>query len=144
MIRRPPRSTRTDTLFPYTTLFRSRDVFLGKPFRHALICADLTIELDLCADLTRLFLQRFIAQRALIHRIEILFLAFRHLKSPQRSDYLGKMPGELPQKIIVLEDHPRRNRSSKIIFRGTKEHFANVHSNINRPAERREGKELVS
>src|SRR3546814_5839317 len=27
MIRRPPRSTRTDTLFPYTTLFRS-DVLL--------------------------------------------------------------------------------------------------------------------
>src|SRR3546814_19618645 len=25
MIRRPPRSTRTDTLFPYTTLFRSLD-----------------------------------------------------------------------------------------------------------------------
>src|SRR3546814_12708430 len=30
MIRRPPRSTRTDTLFPYTTLFRSqRDGKLG-------------------------------------------------------------------------------------------------------------------
>src|SRR3546814_15494600 len=28
MIRRPPRSTRTDTLFPYTTLFRSAE--LGK------------------------------------------------------------------------------------------------------------------
>src|SRR3546814_18655865 len=26
MIRRPPRSTRTDTLFPYTTLFRSQDL----------------------------------------------------------------------------------------------------------------------
>src|SRR3546814_2810106 len=26
MIRRPPRSTRTDTLFPYTTLFRSDDL----------------------------------------------------------------------------------------------------------------------
>src|SRR3546814_2921637 len=25
MIRRPPRSTRTDTLFPYTTLFRSKE-----------------------------------------------------------------------------------------------------------------------
>src|SRR3546814_2358530 len=25
MIRRPPRSTRTDTLFPYTTLFRSHE-----------------------------------------------------------------------------------------------------------------------
>src|SRR3546814_21080854 len=27
MIRRPPRSTRTDTLFPYTTLFRSIALF---------------------------------------------------------------------------------------------------------------------
>src|SRR3546814_10080646 len=27
MIRRPPRSTRTDTLFPYTTLFRSLSAF---------------------------------------------------------------------------------------------------------------------
>src|SRR3546814_19922794 len=31
MIRRPPRSTRTDTLFPYTTLFRSIDA------THALV-----------------------------------------------------------------------------------------------------------
>src|SRR3546814_2158255 len=31
MIRRPPRSTRTDTLFPYTTLFRS---LAGKEFRE--------------------------------------------------------------------------------------------------------------
>src|SRR3546814_12028180 len=29
MIRRPPRSTRTDTLFPYTTLFRSPDLAPG-------------------------------------------------------------------------------------------------------------------
>src|SRR3546814_10953889 len=29
MIRRPPRSTRTDTLFPYTTLFRSRQPITG-------------------------------------------------------------------------------------------------------------------
>src|SRR3546814_6363064 len=28
MIRRPPRSTRTDTLFPYTTLFRQDDAML--------------------------------------------------------------------------------------------------------------------
>src|SRR3546814_3065676 len=32
MIRRPPRSTRTDTLFPYTTLFRSRG---HPPAQHA-------------------------------------------------------------------------------------------------------------
>src|SRR3546814_15784233 len=29
MIRRPPRSTRTDTLFPYTTLFRSGEQFIN-------------------------------------------------------------------------------------------------------------------
>src|SRR3546814_2513580 len=31
MIRRPPRSTRTDTLFPYTTLFRSPFMVLCGP-----------------------------------------------------------------------------------------------------------------
>src|SRR3546814_4425451 len=30
MIRRPPRSTRTDTLFPYTTLFRSHGLERGE------------------------------------------------------------------------------------------------------------------
>src|SRR3546814_6465926 len=35
MIRRPPRSTRTDTLFPYTTLFRSTCLY--QPVR--MICA---------------------------------------------------------------------------------------------------------
>src|SRR3546814_2591685 len=34
MIRRPPRSTRTDTLFPYTTLFRS-------PWKHGCIAIGL-------------------------------------------------------------------------------------------------------
>src|SRR3546814_11592912 len=33
MIRRPPRSTRTDTLFPYTTLFRSSDRRAREPSR---------------------------------------------------------------------------------------------------------------
>src|SRR6056297_2678655 len=30
MIRRPPRSTRTDTLFPYTTLFRSPSAYCNR------------------------------------------------------------------------------------------------------------------
>src|SRR3546814_6941924 len=33
MIRRPPKSTRTDTLFPYTTLFRSMQGMPGGPVR---------------------------------------------------------------------------------------------------------------
>src|SRR3546814_20861791 len=54
MIRRPPRSTRTDTLFPYTTLFRSAlahlwlvagRVFHRHDWRHALAetCPDARI-----------------------------------------------------------------------------------------------------
>src|SRR3546814_10892169 len=35
MIRRPPRSTRTDTLFPYTTLFRSLRGAQGDTPEHA-------------------------------------------------------------------------------------------------------------
>src|SRR3546814_4644016 len=38
MIRRPPRSTRTDTLLPYTTLFRSARLKLPSGM-HALLCA---------------------------------------------------------------------------------------------------------
>src|SRR3546814_3529761 len=36
MIRRPPRSTRIDTLFPYTTLFRSPPRPSGAPAEHPL------------------------------------------------------------------------------------------------------------
>src|SRR3546814_2856998 len=42
MLRRPPRSTRTDTLFPYTTLFRSI-----KPFVNAAASA---VSSRSCAD----------------------------------------------------------------------------------------------
>src|SRR3546814_19176097 len=35
MIRRPPRSTRTDTLFPYTTLFRSPKISINGDTRHS-------------------------------------------------------------------------------------------------------------
>src|SRR3546814_10067811 len=37
IIRRPPRSTRTDTLFPYTTLFRSIEVSFPRR-RHDISC----------------------------------------------------------------------------------------------------------
>src|SRR3546814_14734521 len=37
MIRRPPRSKRTDTLFPYTTLFRSNDYTLERDGKHFLL-----------------------------------------------------------------------------------------------------------
>src|SRR3546814_3024815 len=35
MLRRPPRSTRTDTLYPYTTLFRSRRAGVACPANNS-------------------------------------------------------------------------------------------------------------
>src|SRR3546814_12891360 len=40
MIRRPPRSTRTDTLFPYTTLFRSLAGAIGADDADAVAALD--------------------------------------------------------------------------------------------------------
>src|SRR3546814_14571314 len=45
MVRRPPRSTRTDTLFPYTTLFRSPERAGSEPgLGVGRLAADLEIE----------------------------------------------------------------------------------------------------
>src|SRR3546814_1618067 len=53
MIRRPPRSTRTDTLFPYTTLFRSAGDQLALELRRATAVAD--VPLAAGDDLERAF-----------------------------------------------------------------------------------------
>src|SRR3546814_2608824 len=49
MIRRPPRSTRTDTLFPYTTLFRSCSAICTFPARMALRSAAASKDRKPCA-----------------------------------------------------------------------------------------------
>src|SRR3546814_6415901 len=48
MIRRPPRSTRTDTLFPYTTLFRPRTTVTLSALEP-----NLAASLDLMADIIK-------------------------------------------------------------------------------------------
>src|SRR3546814_20847689 len=48
MIRRPPRSTRTDTLFPYTTLFRSGDA--GRAHQHHVGRAEVLAEAGLLVE----------------------------------------------------------------------------------------------
>src|SRR3546814_16680807 len=45
MIRRPPRSTRTDTLFPYATLFRSYDDFI----ESERLTANPDVEYEVCS-----------------------------------------------------------------------------------------------
>src|SRR3546814_16289125 len=47
MIRRPTRSTRTDTLFPYTTLFRSTNLGLGAAISECCV-AGVIVALSAC------------------------------------------------------------------------------------------------
>src|SRR3546814_4834670 len=53
MIRRPPRPTRTDTLFPYTTLFRSVAARQLGPVKCAVSAADQRIEYQVAFPQTR-------------------------------------------------------------------------------------------
>src|SRR3546814_10886403 len=59
MIRRPPRSTRTDTLFPYTTLFRSHLAigYGGGPTHLAYVIDEVTNGAFVLVVVVRLFLE---------------------------------------------------------------------------------------
>src|SRR3546814_6788156 len=59
MIRRPPRSTRTDTLFPYTTLFRSpqAETALARAIPRAFPSASLIAVRDVVSQVTDLLTQ---------------------------------------------------------------------------------------
>src|SRR3546814_14200682 len=84
MIRRPPRSTRTDTLFPYTTLFRSNiinGVDLGAHSGDvSAILLDLTQRetMNLAADFARLL------QREASDEVEFRTTAHRFARSEER------------------------------------------------------------
>src|SRR3546814_8198396 len=61
MLRRPPRSTRTDTLFPYTALFRTAEQLRGAVAEHRVDLVERLLEqlLGLDIDLLDRFFQRF-------------------------------------------------------------------------------------
>src|SRR3546814_18268065 len=80
MIRRPPRSTRTDTLFPYTTLFRSDDCLQrvrADPDGYAALVARHGVLLDRIAALSGYDFSR--SQDPLDPRAPIPMLSLAHL-----------------------------------------------------------------
>src|SRR3546814_19680209 len=93
MIRRPPRSTRTDTLFPYTTLFRSNiinGVDLGAHSGDvSAILLDLTPRetMNLAADFARL-LQREASDAVEFRTTAHRFASFIVLKAPDTPSVL--------------------------------------------------------
>src|SRR3546814_8947104 len=106
MIRRPPRSTRTDTLFPYTTLFRSHPVGqeVDAVLRHALV--------DAASRVARKIPARETLGHARTHPLV-------ELQASRRGDRFGKELGEdLPCPFVCTDqgsclDHKAPRRSEE-------------------------------
>src|SRR3546814_8715573 len=81
MIRRPPISTRTDTLFPYTSLFRSSDN------RVAIVDFIYTRCQSICTALGSEFqqLQRQIRAQGLQHKIRLISISFDPVRDQPRT-----------------------------------------------------------
>src|SRR3546814_3833753 len=105
MIRRPPRSTRTDTLFPYTTLFRSN--------RYDLVLEtfeDQGLDLPRAQRATRMaaLIQRYAARRSEEHTSElqslmrISYAVFCLKKKKQQHRTAPKNTLQLPDNIPTL------------------------------------------
>src|SRR3546814_12883880 len=97
MIRRPPRSTRTDTLFPYTTLFRSNG--LGRLRAHGSIGQDAVFVNVVTADQTLRFtlpegeFDRSLARVDLQIRMEILGADLEFVGRPEIAPEIGRASG---------------------------------------------------
>src|SRR3546814_5029940 len=78
MIRRPPRSTRTDTLFPYTTLFRSSSEFEWQA--HKKIGLEVGLDATVVETIRQGRRPRFIREdEAVIHDFSLALLTERRV-----------------------------------------------------------------
>src|SRR3546814_19179178 len=102
MIRRPPRSTRTDTLFPYTTLFRSKSD-LAAPRQ--------SVPLD---SRDKRFAGRCFANSGKPARADVRALAraCERLKIHPRAKCIAR-PGQNPQEYIVVAIELIKRRSEE-------------------------------
>src|SRR3546814_13807883 len=98
MIRRPPRSTRTDTLFPYTTLFRSLldgDRALGAVYADRVHPGPAITTLDL--ELLEAFAERAALRIAARHASELLADHTDAGAPPRWSDIVDAHAGAPPR-----------------------------------------------
>src|SRR3546814_1217748 len=79
MIRRPPRSTRTDTLFPYTTLFRS-----GLRHRHR-FCVRRAVEFREVPDRPRRRSEEHTSELQSLMRISYAVFCLKKKKNPTQN-----------------------------------------------------------
>src|SRR3546814_7427854 len=81
LIPRPPRSTRTDTLFPYTTLFRSREPDMIVQGLAFYLFAAITVASGVMV----------IASRNPVHSVLFLILAFFNSRSEEHTSELQSL-----------------------------------------------------
>src|SRR3546814_13011959 len=95
MIRRPPRSTRTDPLFPYTTLFRS--CALVEPFTFENLEHARVSDFEAAAGKV---------QRTLRHVDRFALVRHRARVAVERLEQIGDLPERLEHRLLILR--PRR------------------------------------
>src|SRR3546814_20839891 len=109
MIRRPPRSTRTDTRFPYTTLFRSRQAR----------------QLDVLAEVTRRFITVATRQEQLALAREALKLAEKTVSGARtRVDAAKSQHAELDRASIGLDRSRIDERRAIVQLDPARQHLA--------------------
>src|SRR3546814_12205831 len=111
MIRRPPRSARTDTLFPYTTRFRSTDdpVLDGAQVARCLDLIDHPVALGrevaaigLPARLARYLLRALAVGIGITHRIHDALAEAGRNRPDLRLDAIGSVFGGMPKPLTNL------------------------------------------
>src|SRR3546814_16776918 len=123
MIRRPPRSTRTDTLFPYTTLFRSRHE-VGAPARAGLgdrehlllgagedLAAFATLGLEAVVDDARADLDQLPQHRLVAHDLGVGGDVGGRRRGAGEFDQVGPA-GNLPGQALGLEPFAKGTRAA--------------------------------
>src|SRR3546814_14259880 len=95
MIRRPPRSTRTDTLFPYTTLFRSQHGINARMSKNPDQALRLMIVDDSGED-----------AEAIVSALRNSGIAVRPLR-PASGEELAAMPGAQPIDLVLAAQQAR-------------------------------------
>src|SRR3546814_7116326 len=116
MIRRPPRSTRTDTLFPYTTLFRSARCqgFVSSPIREDFLCVRETDMYEVKADALEESFDA-VLQAEKIAALEADMAALKgQVVAAQRPALDGVKGGSIdPQRAAFVERYLRRGLEAR-------------------------------
>src|SRR3546814_6588077 len=105
MIRRPPRSTRTDTLFPYTTLFRSHQtrcaISLTCSVARALLSSR---KCQLSADTTRS--EEHTSELQSLMRISYAVFCLKKKNQKQNTTSTRTLKKTVKLKITLIQLHP--------------------------------------